>query len=293
MPAPLGRFPLQDAQARLLQNLSAGDAQQRVAARLLQDPADADPTTPTAQAAQAAWARGLLADALASRDPQALRWAGAACTYVDDELACRQRLARARVQAEPANALHWLEWAHQEPAAADAAWAGLTTRAQYWREQPLGLTAVLMRAVPTDIPGYLQSTLAVDAMSRDVAFPGPPLTLALERCAAARSAGGAGSPSAGECDRLARLLVDRSDSVQALMLGRELGEHIGWPAPQLQRLEQEVQVLQKQEHSWAIDERRPLGCETVEGQRSYIAAVEREGELVVLRRNLAAAPGPR
>jgi hypothetical protein len=140
--------------------------------------------------------------------------------------------------------------------------------------------------VPTDIPGYLQSTLAVDAMSRDAAFPGPPLALALERCAPLPG----GKATAGECDRLARLLVERSDSVLALMLGRELGEHIGWPAQQLQRLEHDVEVLQKQEHRWSVDERRPLGCETVEGQRSHIAAVEREGELAVLRRNVAASP---
>jgi hypothetical protein len=73
------------------------------------------------------------------------------------------------------------------------------------------------------------------------------------------------------------------------MLGRELGEHIGWPAPQLRRLDQELEALQRQEHRWAVDEKRPLGCETVEGQRSHIAAVEREGELAVLRRSLAAA----
>ncbi|MBI5720107.1 MAG: hypothetical protein HZC37_20730 [Burkholderiales bacterium] len=284
LPAPVGRFPLQEAQARLLQTLSAGDAKLRVAARLLQQPADVDP------AAEASWARGLLADAMASRDAQALRWAGAACPFVDDELGCRQRLARARVQAEPANALHWLDWANEEPEAADAAWAGLA-RAQYWREQPLGLAGLLLRAVPADVPGYLMSTLAVDAMSRDVAFPAPPLSLALQRCPA--RVGGSGSASAGECERLARLLVERGDSVQALMLGRELGEHIGWAAPQLQRLDEEVDLLQKQEHHWSVDERRPLGCETVDSQRSHIAAVEREGELAVLRRNLAVARAPR
>jgi len=290
LPAPVGRFPLAEAQARVGQVLAAGDAKQRVASRVLQ-PADEDSAT------VGAWARGLLADGLASGDAQAQRWAAAACPFLEDEARCRRQLARARVQAEPANALHWLHWASEEPEAADAAWAGLL-RARYWREQPLGLAGLAVRALPADVPAYLQSTLAVDAMARDAAFPAPPLSIALERC---RPAGG-GAPAAtspgvpgaspGDCERLARLLVEKGDSVQALMLGRELGEHIGWTASRLQQLDQEVDHLQRQEHRWAVDERRPLGCETVEGQRSHITAVEREGELPVLRRGAAAPPPP-
>jgi len=297
LPAPLGRHALHEAQARLGQALGAGDAKQRVAARLLLEPTDDD------AAVQAAWARALLADALASRDAQALRWASAACPFVDDESRCKRQLARARVQAEPANALHWLDWANDEPEATEAAWAGLL-RARYWREQPLGLAAASMRALNalgTDVPGYLRATLAVEAMARDASYPAPQITIVLERCPARPGGGGStgtsgtsgpsGPPgAAADCDRLARLLLERGDSVQALMLGRELGEHIGWPAEQVRRLDEEVEALQKQEARWAVDAKRPLACETVEGQGSHIEAVEREGELAVLRRNLAAAP---
>ncbi len=286
LPAPLGRHALHEAQARLAQALGAGDAKQRVAARLLLEPTEDD------AAVQAAWARALLADALASRDAQALRWAGAACPFVEDESQCKRQLARARVQAEPANALHWLDWANDEPEAADAAWAGLL-RARYWREQPLGLAAASMRALSADVPGYLRSTLAVDAMARDASYPAPPISLLLERCSARPGGGPATSVASGDCERLARMLLERSDSVQALMLGRELGEHIGWPAERVRRLDEEVEALQKQEAHWAVDARRPLACETVDSQASHIAAVEREGELAVLRRNLAAAPAPR
>jgi hypothetical protein len=285
LPAPVGRFALEQAQARLMQAMNAGDARQRVAARLMQQPSDDEP------GAVSAWAHGLVTEALASGDAQALRWAGAACPFVDDEATCRQRLARARVQAEPANALHWLDWAHEEPARSDAAWAGLA-RAQYWREHPLGLAAALQGATGADVPGYVQSTLAVEAMARDAAFPAPPLSLALERCAPADHGTAGAAGRAAECERLARLLVERGDSMQALMLGRELGEHIGWPAAQLERLDDEVQALQKQEARWAVDEQRPLGCATVEAQRNHIAAAERDGELAVMRRNLGASqPG--
>jgi hypothetical protein len=214
---------------------------------------------------------------------------------VEDEAACRLQLVRARVNAEPANALHWLDLAQEEPAAAEAAWAGLQ-RAQYWREQPLGLAGVAVRALVAaapDLPGYVQSTLATEAMSRDVAFPAPALTSVLARCPVARPgghrAGTESSQNTGACGQLARLLVERSDSVQGLMLGRELGEHVGWSAERLQRLDDEVLTLQKQEHHWAVDARQPLGCHTVEGLHHHIAAVEREGELAVLRRNSAAA----
>lgn len=290
LPAPVGRFALQEAQARVVQVLGTGDAKQRVAARMLQQPAaDDDP------AAMGLWARDIVADALTSREPQALRWAGAACPFVDDEAACRLRLVRARVSAEPANALHWLEWVQEEPAAAEAAWAGLQ-RAQYWREQPLGLAAAAVRALVAaapDVPGYVQSSLATEAMARDVAFPAPPLTMVMERCPAARPGAGAASAGGAACERLARLLVERSDSMQGLMLGRELGEHVGWSADRLWRLDDEVAMLQKQEHHWAVDARQPLGCQTVEGMHHHIAAVEREGELAVLRRNATAAQPPR
>lgn len=276
LPAPVGRFAFEEAQSRLLQTLGTGDARLRVAAGLLQQPTTSDP------AAEAAWAQGLLNDALASRDPQALRWAAAACPFVEDEGACRRRLVRARVQAEPANALHWLDLAAEEPAATEAAWAGLA-RAQYWREHPLGLAGVLLGAVPPDVPGYLIGSLSMDAMARDGAFPAPPLTPVLQRCKATPANG-----APAECERLARLLVERGDSVQSLMLGRELGAHIGWAPPQLQRLDDEVAALQRQETHWAVDAQRPLGCDTVERQRQHIAAVQREGELAVLRRNLAA-----
>jgi hypothetical protein len=206
--------------------------------------------------------------------------------------------------AEPANALHWLDWANDEPEAAEAAWAGLQ-RARYWREQPLGLAAASMRALGTmgaDVPGYLRATLAVDAMARDASYPAPPIAMLLERCparpGAVTPAGGSGASGASagasasasaDCDRLARLLLEQSDSVQALMLGRELGEHIGWSSERVRRLDEEVEALQRQEAHWSVDARRPLACETVEGQGSHIAAVEREGELAVLRRNLAAS----
>lgn len=291
LPAPLGRHALEEAQRRLAQALSTGDARQRVVARLLLEPTDDDASV------QAAWARALLADALASRDAQAMRWAGAACPFVEDEARCKRQLARARVQAEPANALHWLDWANDEPEAADAAWAGLL-RARYWREQPLGQAAISMRALSAmgaDVPGYLRATLAVDAMARDASYPAPPMALLLERCPSRQGSPGtaraAGVPAApADCDRLARLLLEQSDSVQALMLGRELGEHVGWPAERVRRLDEEVEALQKQEAHWVVDARRPLACETVEGQASHIAAVERDGELAVLRRNLTAAP---
>ncbi|MCW5634837.1 MAG: hypothetical protein KIT17_16000 [Rubrivivax sp.] len=281
LPAAMGQYALQDAQARLVQALATGDARQRVAARLLQQPDDLDPGR------QAAWARGLLAEGLASRDAQAMRWASAACTFVADEAACRRRLSRARVQAEPANALHWLDWANDEPEAAAAAWAGLA-RASYWREHPLALAGLAVRGLGADLPAYLHATLAMEAMMRDAAFPAPPLTPVLERCGPRPDAAVAPAAGAGECERLARLLVEHSDSVQGLMLGRELGERLGWPADRLQRLDAEVQELQKQEHRWSVDERRPLGCATVEGQREHIVAVEREGELEALRRSAAA-----
>lgn len=279
LPGPLGRHAVDDARQAALRALAAGDARQRAAAWLLAQPEGEGVRAEDS----AAWAGGFVAEALASRDPQALRWAGQACRFMADGPACRHALARARVQAEPANAAHWVDWAHEEPEATEAAWAGLQ-QSSYWREGTATLTGAVRRGLPPQLPGYLSGTLLVDVSGREAAMQGMVTDLIDERCAAP------GGPHHAACDRLAHLMLERSDSVLTLWQGRKLAQRLGWPEATLQAVEREVRALTQ---AWAEappDEGRLLGCAQVEAMSAQVAAFEQDGELAALRRRAAERP---
>lgn len=279
LPAPVGRHALDEARQGALRTLAAGDARQRAAAWLLAQP-EGDGVRAEDSAA---WAGGFVAEALATRDPQALRWAGQACRFMADGPACRHALVRARVQAEPANAVHWVDWAHEEPAAAEAAWAGLQ-QAGYWRDGTATLAGAVRRGLPPQLPGYLSGALLVDASGREAAMQGVVTDLVDDRCAAP------GGPEQAACDRLAHLMLERSDSVLTLWQGRKLAKRLGWPEATLQAVEQEVRSLTR---AWAEappDEGRLLGCPQVQALQAQVAAFEQDGELAALRRRAAERP---
>lgn len=282
IPAPLGRDALAAQMERVVAALRAGDPKSRLAAQMW-----SQPETDDAQD-QATWAAGVLAEARASRDPQALRWAAHACRFVADGPSCRAELARARVQAEPANALHWLHWMQEEPDAADAAWAGLV-RAQYWREAPMALATTTLAALPADTPAYLRSVLLVDALGRDAAEGVPSPQPVQQFCKEAAP----GTPRHAECEHITRLFVEHGDSPLALWQGVKLARQQGWPAERVDPLAKEVQALGTLQAGWYHDEQQPLACASTEAQRRFLATVARDGELAARRAALARANAPR
>ena len=267
LPDPLGRWAIQELQGRLLRMLATGDARQRVAAWLLRQPEEADP------AAQAAWAAGLLAEARAGGDTQALRWAAAACGHADDATRCRHDLALARVRAEPDNGVHWLEWAQEAASASEQAeaWQGLV-RARRWHERPGGLTAVTQAALATlqpVPPAYLRARLARETLGRDTAqAPGGQAWLE-QQCAQHRD----------DCAQVAERMRDDADSAALLQQAAALGRQAGWAEERLQTLAAATQAFHARLPQWPQTPPAALACATAEPLLAHAEAVARHGEV--------------
>jgi hypothetical protein len=267
LPAPVGRLALQELQARLLQALASGNARQRTAAWLLRQPDAPDP------AAQSAWAGGLLAEARAGGDAQALRWAVTACNHIADGAQCRRELAHARVQAEPGNGLHWLEWAPEASSAAEReqAWQGVL-RASTWHEYPGGLTAVTqaaLAALQPVPPAYLRARLARETLGRDSAEVPEGQDWLESQCASNRAS----------CAQVADRMSTEADSVALLLLAAALGRHVGWSEDRLQALAATTQAFHDRLPSWPESARAALGCSAAEPQLAHIQAVAQRGEV--------------
>jgi len=267
LPEPVGRLALQELQARLLQALASGDARQRTAAWLLRQPAAADP------AAQSAWAAGLLAEARAGGDAQALRWAATACNHAPNGAQCRRELALARAQAEPGNGLHWLEWAPEAANEAEQqqAWQGVL-RASNWHEYPGGLTAVTqaaLAALQPVPPAYLRARLARETMGRDSTEVPEGQDWLESQCASHRAS----------CAQVADRMSTEADSVALLLLAAALGRHVGWPEDRLQALAATTQAFHDRLPRWPESPQAALGCSAAEPQLAHIQDVAQRGEV--------------
>lgn len=264
LPAPLGREPLAQARERMLDGLRAGPPRARIAALLMVQPGPDD------EANRAAWAQALVQQALDSQDAVALAWAEEACGQLPDGPACRLSLIRARLRLEPDNGHHWAALADEDPGAADEAWRGLQ-QARRWHEAPQALLLVTQAQLPPDVPGYLRLALGAEVTTRAAALPSPGEGFMLERC------GGADTARRGECDALARLLVERSDAAQALAQGHRIAQGAGWPAERMAELQREIQALGR--GGWAADAQQPLSCASVEAWQRHVAELAAGGPL--------------
>lgn len=259
LPAPLGRLALLELQERLQQTLATGDARQRVAAWLLRQPETTE--------AQASWAAGLLAEARASGDALALRWASAACGHTDDAAGCRHALAVARLRAEPDNGLHWLAAAPSWP----QAWQNLA-RARHWHEHPGALTAAVQAALDTLQPppaAYLRARIARDTLARDASLAPEGLALLEAPCAA----------QPASCALVAEQMAASADSAALLQQAAALGQMAGWPEARVEALVAATQAFHAQLPRWDDAPQAALGCAATEPALAHARAVAQHGEV--------------
>lgn len=193
---------------RAVATLASGSGGNAVLALLMQRPAVED----------AAWAEQVRLAALRSQDALALRWAADACATPG----CRRELLQERLRLEPDNAVHWLAWLDENPAAADEAWQGLAA-ARHWHEQPLALGERIGRALPpTLLPAQREALLQPLREQAWAAAPSPSTTLA-NACGHY----GPAHPIGAACAHAATLLLTRSDSPAAWQQGADLAQQLG------------------------------------------------------------------
>jgi len=193
---------------RAVAKLASGAGGDAVLALLMQKPASDD----------AAWAEQVRQAALRSQDAQALRWAASACASA----ACRRELLQERLRLEPDNAVHWLAWLDENPAAADEAWQGLAT-ARYWHERPLALDERIGRALPPELLPAQREALLQPLREQPWAEPPAPFATLANACGHY----GPTHPVGAACAHAATLLLTRSDSPAAWQQGADLAQQLG------------------------------------------------------------------
>lgn len=276
LPAPVGQTPLAEAKARWLGELREGGAGTSVAALLLDKPVTND------DEAKRLWGEALLRAAYTSQNAAALTWAEEACTYTADDGACRLSLVRARLRADPTNAVHWIALADEDPAAAEEAWRGLLA-AKRWTESPQALESMTQAALPDDVPAYVRQALGEQVRARAATLPAPSENFVQERCQ---------NPlpeRKQQCDHLIRMLLERGDSLHTLSQATQLAQASGWAPEQLNKMNQELQALASAEVLAAPDKRQPLSCASAEASSRFAADVRQLGELGALRARRAAS----
>jgi len=266
LPPALGQQALAAARQRMLAALQAGDTRSRGAALVLKN------------ASQRAIAGPALARlARETDDATVMGWAVSLCMGGSGAEHCGGLDSSDWQNLEPDNAAADMAFVAEEPDAKDEAMRSLPQARRYWLHAGQMVAAVI-KALPPSEPGYLRLALAQEAAAQEAAVLEPLMKGLADAC---RPAPAAGKPRQAECDALARLLVERSDSLRAQAIGLTVGELAGWPAARLSALRAEQNALAAL--SPAYDPQQPFSCASVEAGLRWFDDVAREGEPNSLR----------
>ena len=276
LPADWATQALTTAWPSLLQALAASPDVRQQAAAVLLDPAADRADTP----------RRLASLARVSGDPAVLQWAVQACSAAGVQPSCPGLSARHWTRAEPGNLAAWLQLSAQEPLARDEALHGMAQAHQLdlgW----LRLAAVVDSAVPADWPAALRVDLAVMLMGLDLARGHglghwSVLTKACDTTAVQNA------NRRQTCEAIATTLVCQDNHLLAFKLGLGMGRRLGWPAQRLQADDQ-LQALMQAHPQQLAAVQQPYSCAAVARSRSYLADVNRLGEIGWLRAQARAA----
>jgi hypothetical protein len=292
LPRPLGADARAAAWPRVLARLDASPAlRDRAAALVLRASglldADASLTqVPQPRADTAPALQALVELARRERDPAVMRWALQLCDRALAAPACQGLTPRDLLALAPDDAAAWLRLAQTEPAAAPEAFAAAAAPSSRYVTSNFDLPAIVDAAFPPELPGYLRLDLAVAAIGIEMGFlSNPPIDVArrCQRLAATDQA------ARSECAALATMLVERSDSLIALTVGRAIGERLqAWPAERLAAIKAE-EAREQARSMGLIEGRGAYGCEGISRLRDFMVQRARTGELGALRAASAAS----
>jgi len=186
------------------------------------------------------------------------------------------------VRLEPDNAQPWLELAAQAQRLhdADAEADAMRHAAQAHRSDAhLGALPNLVVGALGEQTPQLQRTLVVAESWNVQAAWGPPHTgQAKWFCGVDVDA----DPSRREtCEAIAGTLSYRGTSVKDLGVGLAIGTRLGWPAPQLQALQQEYDAVNEAGGAPFIG--ADLSCEVVDRMQDWMRQLGTRGELQLMR----------
>lgn len=268
LPRHIGEYAADAAREQMLRALAGGPPRWRAAAALM-------------QGREATAVQALGREAQAAGDPLILRWAIARC---GENRGCAQPLAARWVEVEPGNAVAWLMLLDAAPQQRERALAGLR-RASAFRSGWAQLAAVQHEAMPGAVLPYVQAQLAIEAIGIEAALPDPTMFVLSGLCRPPW--GDAKTLARADCDALARLMVERSDTLLALSVGSSIGKRLDWPAERLEALRRQAES-ETQAMGLLVRE-NPFSCSATQAMHEWVRDVARDGERAALRARMPAS----
>jgi hypothetical protein len=219
--------------------------------------------------------------ALAERDPVIAQWGLATCR---DDAACRAQAAARWLRAEPDNALAWASTVNKSssPAALAEARAGVA-KAQRASVHSGAFVGAVLASMPADVPPYVQQMLLNETLAIDMGEARAPVTLMAPQCPAETE-----DATRQQCDVIARLLIDRSDSLSAQSSGVTLGFRMGWPAADVAARREAGKALRASGFP-ATESKQGDSCQRAKTIKSWMTALAEEGEMVLFQERVQAA----
>jgi hypothetical protein len=227
-----------------------------------------------------------LAMAEASPDPVISAWAAAGCR---GDAACLAAVRRRWQQLEPDNLAPRL-LALQPGAAVDPETLQSMATARRHHEHWGQLGPALLEAWPAGQPRFFQVELLVLAIGVEQAGVVPPMTALVNAC----RDGAADAAVRDACQRIARTLLQHSDSMRGVGIGIGLGRVAGLPAAEIDAARSQLQAASGA--TLGVDEglrAQPWSCASHAALLAWTGEIQRHGEWGALQRRLAAAPPPR
>jgi hypothetical protein len=286
LPKHLGESADQLGREALLGAMAQGHARARAAATLWRKTAHAlaaagmrSASSGVPDTAQAVQAR-LLELAESSQDAVIASWALHAC---EADEPCRKRASAIWLRIEPGNAAAWLPLLVLQPQRREEVFAAVAKSERFSNHYGV-MAAVTLAAMPSDIPPYVQQNLLVEALAIELGQGLSDFRSLLDLC---KPAPAAGSDKQARCDAIARLLIDRSDTLVAHLIGSRIGELAGWPKAQeeARRAQAQAMILTIS----MMEFHQPMSCASVEKSRAWVRDLASKGELTTMRERAAAA----
>ena len=226
--------------------------------------------------------------AAGTRDPAVYAIALRMCNaHSDTEMSgpCQQISVNEWARIDADNAVPWLLLAGSAQMRNDgtAETAAFRRAAEAHKSDSYGssLYAFAQAELPVDSTPLQRLYLATELIGYEAAWPEPQYRAALKHCPIEAMQDASVRQT---CDSLAELFTSKGTTMLDLLVGRRLGERVGWSADRIAALTQEWNALMQSFTSDGGD--GPWNCNRVQLRNEFIGEIARLGEVAAAREAL-------
>ena len=254
------------------------DARTRAAAQLAHDERDALATTARQSGDPTVYAMALQACQRGGSDARSAQ--------------CETLSAGQQARLDPNNAVPWLQVAGEALQRKDMAGVAeavyRAALASTSRSREFAFTDVALSALPTDWPARDAMLASARVLEIHASLALPRYIAAVQHCATDRVAADANLQQT--CDRLARGLTERGDTLIDYGIGRRIGERAGWPAEVVELNNARFAAYMRSQtdgDTLASNMGNATGCDAMRRFVRLAFAHSRDGELASVKAEVA------